>query len=77
MLVSFNLSANDRIGITGTTGIGKTQLMRTISGLEHVEGTMVLNGVSSTVLKWPEWRRQVSLGIARSNNTERYAKRIL
>jgi putative ABC transport system permease protein len=60
MEVSFNLSANDRIGITGTTGIGKTQLLRTISGLEHMEGTMVLNGVSSTALKWPEWRRQVS-----------------
>jgi putative ABC transport system permease protein len=40
MEVSFNLSANDRIGITGTTGIGKTQLLRTISGLEHMEGTM-------------------------------------
>jgi len=59
MEVSFTLAAGDRIGITGTTGIGKTQLMKTIAGLEHVEGVMELNGVSSTKVKWPEWRRQV------------------
>lgn len=59
MEISFNVSTKDRICITGTTGIGKSQLMRTIAGLEHVEGEMELNGVSSRELKWPQWRSRV------------------
>lgn len=59
MEVSFILTGGDRICTTGTTGIGKTQLMKTIAGLERVDGRMELNKVSSTELKWPQWRRQV------------------
>lgn len=51
--------AGERIGITGSSGIGKTQILRTLAGLEHCEGEMVLNGVSCNDQKWPEWRRQV------------------
>ena len=60
MVVSFNLSPGERIGITGSSGIGKTQILRTLAGLEHCQGEMELSGVDpSKDQKWPEWRRQV------------------
>ena len=59
MEVSFHLAKSDRLCITGTTGIGKTQLLRTLSGLEHVQGSMELEGVPHRNQKWPAWRRDV------------------
>jgi len=59
MEVSFKLSPGERIGITGSSGIGKTQILRTLAGLEYCEGEMELNGVSCHDHKWPDWRRQV------------------
>ena len=59
MTVSFNLARGERIGITGSSGIGKTQILRTLAGLENIKGDMKLNGVSCRDQKWPYWRRQV------------------
>lgn len=59
MGISFDLLPGERIGITGSSGIGKTQILRTLAGLEHCKGEMKLNGVSCHDQKWPEWRRDV------------------
>lgn len=59
LTLSLSLKPGDRIGISGASGIGKTQVLRTIAGLEHCEGIMELNGESFEQLKWPEWRRRV------------------
>jgi ABC-type multidrug transport system ATPase subunit len=60
MKVSFGLKSGERLGITGSSGIGKTQILRTLAGLEHCKGDMKLNGVSCHEDAWPKWRSQVS-----------------
>ena len=60
MKVSFDLKPGERLGITGSSGIGKTQILRTLAGLEHCKGGMELNGVSCHEEEWPQWRSQVS-----------------
>ena len=58
----FCLFPGDRIGVTGASGVGKTQVLRTLVGLEHCEGSLeLMNGKSFEGLKWPDWRRQVCL----------------
>ena len=57
--LSLSLSHGERIGITGSSGIGKTQLLRTLVGLEHCEGILELDGTPVQNQDWPEWRRQV------------------
>lgn len=65
---SFTLHDGERIGVTGSSGIGKSQLLRTLVGLERCYGNLDLNGVSpgkkgadTKSICWPEWRRRVSL----------------
>jgi putative ABC transport system permease protein len=60
MKVSFGLKSGERLGISGSSGIGKTQILRTLAGLEHCKGDMKLNGVSCHEDAWPKWRSQVS-----------------
>ena len=57
--VSFSLRRGDRLGITGGSGVGKTQVMRTLVGLEPWKGLLELDGDSPGRMKWPEWRRRV------------------
>lgn len=72
--LSFSLHPGDRLGITGSSGVGKTQLLRTLAGLEDPQpsateenGTaafaascLSLHGQPFAQFSWPEWRTQVS-----------------
>jgi uncharacterized protein (TIGR00245 family) len=61
--ISFSVRRGDRIGIAGQSGSGKTQILRTLAGLEDVqkpESSLLLGSSSPTELSWPEWRRRVS-----------------
>jgi len=65
--LSLNLHPNDRLGITGASGIGKSQILRTIVGLEssHADDAdnkiIELNGVSMVDVSPPVWRTKICL----------------
>jgi putative ABC transport system permease protein len=47
--LSFSLYPGDRLGITGSSGVGKTQLLRTLAGLEDPQPSAVSVGVAVAV----------------------------
>ena len=60
--VSFSLHPGDRIGITGRSGVGKSQVLRSIAALEESPaGTLQFNGVSIDDIDPPGYRTQVCL----------------
>jgi putative ABC transport system permease protein len=61
-LVSFELFSGDRIGIKGPSGVGKSQALRTLAGLERLERRSVfLSGECAADIPMPEWRKNVAL----------------
>lgn len=61
--VSLTVQEGDRIGIVGTSGSGKTQILRSLVGLEMVdrsESSLRLGTRYPKEMTWPDWRRQVS-----------------
>ncbi|EEC42685.1 predicted protein, partial [Phaeodactylum tricornutum CCAP 1055/1] len=60
--VSLDLHKGDRVGIQGSSGVGKSQLLRTIAGLEPVaRNTVTLEGIQASHFGMPNWRRRVAL----------------
>jgi uncharacterized protein (TIGR00245 family) len=61
--VTFLARKGDRIGLSGRSGVGKSQLLRTIAGLEETTsgGELYLNGTSSSQIHAPEFRAKVCL----------------
>ena len=58
--LSLTVRPGDRIGITGASGSGKTQVLRTLAGLESDGGGSVeLGGNTPDKLTWPAWRQRV------------------
>jgi ABC-type iron transport system FetAB ATPase subunit len=56
------LFSGDRIGIKGPSGVGKSQVLRTICGLENFDRSSVfLRDECAMEIPMPEWRRRVSL----------------
>jgi putative ABC transport system ATP-binding protein len=59
--VSIELFSGDRIGIKGPSGIGKSQVFRTLSGLDRLERSSVfLCGECASGIPMPEWRKNVA-----------------
>jgi uncharacterized protein (TIGR00245 family) len=62
IVVSLDLHKGDRVGIQGSSGVGKSQLLRTIAGLEPVaRNTVTLEGIQASHFGMPNWRRRVAL----------------
>jgi ABC-type glutathione transport system ATPase component len=62
MDITFDLHPSDRLGIQGASGIGKSQILRTLAGLEALNRlTVSIDGRKGTELSMPEWRRRVAL----------------
>ena len=64
--LSFTVRKGETLFITGPSGVGKTQLLRSIAGLDPIDadaggtGQILLNGISqSEYPSLPEWRTQI------------------
>ena len=62
MDVTLEVGRGDRIALTGQSGIGKSQVLRTLAGLELVDrGALHLRNISATKVSMAEWRSYVIL----------------
>jgi ABC-type uncharacterized transport system fused permease/ATPase subunit len=60
--LSLDVKPGDRIALTGPSGIGKSQILRTIAGLEPLDrSTVSVLNVSAVDLPMPDWRQCVAL----------------
>lgn len=57
----FTLGAGECLGLSGRSGIGKTQLLRAIADLIVHAGTVRLHGRKAEDVPAPQWRRLVGL----------------
>jgi ABC-type multidrug transport system ATPase subunit len=58
---SFSLKGGECLGLSGRSGVGKTQLLRAIADLVPFEGTIRLHGVLSEDIPAPQWRRLIGM----------------
>lgn len=58
---SFTLAAGECIGLSGRSGVGKSQLLRAITELIPGEGELLLDGVPSRKFQAPAWRSRVTM----------------
>jgi ABC-type iron transport system FetAB ATPase subunit len=58
---TFSVAKGECIGLSGRSGIGKTQLFRAITDLIPFKGEILLGGIPSSAMPAPEWRSRVSL----------------
>lgn len=56
---SFKLEAGECVAVGGSSGAGKTLLLRAIADLDPNHGTLTLNGRDRSSIAGPEWRRLV------------------
>jgi ABC-type iron transport system FetAB ATPase subunit len=59
--VSLAVAAGECVCISGSSGAGKSQLLRAIADLDPYLGEVRLSGLSAEHISPPEWRRQVGL----------------
>ena len=58
---TFKLKKGECVGLSGKSGIGKTQLLRAITDLIPHTGEVMLDGVPSTDFSAPLWRSRVTM----------------
>ena len=63
---SFAVAGGECLGLSGRSGIGKSQFLRAITDLIPASGEVLLDGRSSSVFSAPAWRRQVTMAPAES-----------
>jgi UDP-glucose/iron transport system ATP-binding protein len=63
---SFSVERGKCAGLSGQSGIGKSQLLKSIVDLIPHTGEVYLDGVACSEIAAPEWRRQVALVPAES-----------
>jgi ABC-type iron transport system FetAB ATPase subunit len=64
--VSLTITTAECIALAGSSGTGKTRLLRAIADLDHACGDALLDGVSRSHMSAAEWRRAV--GFLTSDN---------
>ncbi len=65
--VSVILHAGECVAVQGSSGAGKTLLLRALADLDPARGEVRLAGVSRSDIPAPDWRRQVGLLPAESH----------
>lgn len=63
---SFAVATGECVGLSGRSGIGKSQLLRAITDLIPATGEVLLDGRVSTSFQAPSWRRRVTMVPAES-----------
>jgi ABC-type multidrug transport system ATPase subunit len=63
---SFSVGAGQCVGLSGQSGIGKSQLLKAIVDLIPHLGEVYLDGIACTGIPAPQWRKQVALVPAES-----------
>ncbi len=63
---SFGIEAGGCIGLSGRSGIGKSQLLRAVADVIPHGGECFLKGVACSTIPAPEWRRLVAMVPAES-----------
>lgn len=58
---SFSVGKGECVGLSGRSGIGKTQLFRAITDLIPFNGEILLQGIPSSSIPAPNWRTKVTL----------------
>lgn len=58
---SFSINEHEIVGLSGASGVGKTQLLRALVETIVFAGEVALNGSPSSSFSSPEWRRRVAL----------------
>ena len=58
---NLTVAAGECIGLHGTSGSGKTRLLRAIADLEAHGGQAYADGAAQNEIKAHEWRRRVML----------------
>jgi phosphate-transporting ATPase len=56
---SFNLEDGECLAVQGSSGSGKSLLLRAIADLDPNQGEVMLDGKSREAMPAPQWRRQV------------------
>lgn len=59
--VSLTIAPQETVAVSGTSGSGKTRLLRAIVDLDPASGDVFLNGKSRDAMPAPEWRQRVGL----------------
>ncbi|UPK37154.1 ABC transporter ATP-binding protein [Bradyrhizobium sp. 186] len=58
--VSFDLQDGECVALQGPSGVGKTQLLRSIADLDPNQGTVKLDGTLREAMPAPAWRKRVT-----------------
>lgn len=64
---SFSLEQGECVGLTGQSGIGKSQLLRALADLIPSDGNITLEGMARESYPAPEWRKLVTIAVAESS----------
>lgn len=64
---SFAVAEGECVGLSGRSGIGKSQLLRAITELIPFQGKLLLDGIPSSNFQAPEWRARVTMVPAESH----------
>lgn len=59
--VSFVVSPEEKIGVVGRTGAGKSSLINALFRLAHVEGEILLDGISTGAIALRDFRSRISI----------------
>jgi UDP-glucose/iron transport system ATP-binding protein len=63
---SLDIHPGECIGLTGRSGVGKTQLLRAVADVIIHKGDCILDGTTCSTIEAPLWRRTVAMVVAES-----------